>query len=117
MTTDVSAATVPAFDLADRLRKSLRVSDVSVQEMADYLDVNRNTVGRWINGHNEPSGAVVRLWAMRTGVPYVWLRDGESPHQDGPGGGSATVVRPPGLEPGTRWFVSGTARYAQPRAA
>ena len=92
---------VPAFDLADRMRKALRESDVSVQEMAEYLEVGRNTVSRWINGHIEPSGAVVRLWALRTGVPYSWLRDGTTnPRQDGPDGGSR-AVRPEGLEPPT----------------
>lgn len=112
MTTDASAAVAPQWDLADRLRKSLRVADVSVQDMADYLEVSRNTVGRWINGHNEPSGAVVRLWAMRTGVSYAWLRDGQSPRQDGPDGGSASGVRPLGLEPRTRWFGSSPALVA-----
>lgn len=88
MSTDTEALRAPAFDLADRMRKALRVAGISVQEMADYLDVGRNTVGRYINGHTDPSGAVVRLWALRTGVSYAWLRDGESPRQDGPDGGS-----------------------------
>jgi hypothetical protein len=39
---------VPAWDLADRLRKTLRESGVGVQEMADYLEVSRNTVSAWI---------------------------------------------------------------------
>lgn len=28
---------------------------MSVQEMAEFLGVNRNTVGRWLNGHIQPS--------------------------------------------------------------
>lgn len=79
-----TSPTVPVFDLADRLRKSLRVADISVQDMADYLEVSRNTIGRWINGHGEPNGAAVRLWALRCGVPYVWLRHGVVPEGDGP---------------------------------
>lgn len=43
------------FDLADRMRKALRVSGVTVQQMADYLGVSRNTVSTWINGHIVPS--------------------------------------------------------------
>jgi DNA-binding XRE family transcriptional regulator len=115
MTTQTDPAalpSVPSFDLADRLRKALREADVSVQEMADYLEVSRNTVGRWINGHVDPSGAVVRLWALRTGVPHAWLRDGTTnPHQDGPGGGSHGV-RPEGLEPPT--FCSGVSATVVP---
>ena len=59
------------------MRKSLRTSGVGVQEMADYLGVARNTVSTWINGRIEPSTQTIRLWALRTGVPYEWLRDGE----------------------------------------
>lgn len=61
------------FDLADRMRKALRVSGMSVQEMADYLGVTRGTVSTWINGHIHPSTQTLRLWAARTAVPYSWL--------------------------------------------
>lgn len=77
-----------AFDLADRLRKSLRVSGVSVQEMSDYLEVSRNTVGRWVNGHYVPSRAELIAWALRTGVPVAWLETGTIQPRgrgDGPG--------------------------------
>jgi transcriptional regulator with XRE-family HTH domain len=79
---------IPQFDLADRLRKALRVADVPVQEIADYLGVSRNTVGAWINGRVVPGKAFIRLWAMRTGVPFDWLEKGESPDQGGPGPGA-----------------------------
>ena len=68
--------TVPEWDLADRMRKALRESDIGVQEMADYLGVARNTVSTWINGRIEPSIQTLRLWAMRCGVPYEWLVGG-----------------------------------------
>lgn len=73
---------VPVWDLADRMRKSLREANIGVIEMASYLEVNRNTVGTWLNGHNRPSPATMRLWAMRCGVPFEWLRDGELPRVD-----------------------------------
>lgn len=69
-------AAVPEWDLADRMRKALRSSGWSVQEMADYLEVAPTTVSTWINGRNRPSPSAVRLWAMRTGVPYEWLVSG-----------------------------------------
>ena len=72
---------VPQFDLADRMRKALRTSDLGVQDMADYLGVARSTVGKWINGHINPSKQSLRLWALRTGVDFDWLVTGESPHQ------------------------------------
>jgi DNA-binding transcriptional regulator YiaG len=67
---------VPEWDLADRMRKALRISGTGVQEMADYLGVARNTVSTWINGRIDPSTQTLRLWAMRCGVPYEWLLEG-----------------------------------------
>jgi transcriptional regulator with XRE-family HTH domain len=64
------------FDTADRMRKSLRVSGLTVQDMADYLGVTRGTVSTWINGHISPSVQTLMLWAMKTGVPYEWLTGG-----------------------------------------
>jgi transcriptional regulator with XRE-family HTH domain len=86
MSMQTSVGVVPEFDRADRMRKALRVSGISVQEIADYLGVARNTVSTWINGRIDPSTQTVRLWALRTGVPYEWLQTGEIPDQ-GPGGG------------------------------
>lgn len=67
---------VPQWDLADRMRKSLREAKVGVGEMAGYLDVERNTVGSWINGRITPRTQTLRLWALRCGVPYEWLVTG-----------------------------------------
>lgn len=99
MSQAVGRSPVPEWDLADRMRKGLREADISVQEIADYLGVGRNTVSRWINGRIAPSVQTLRLWALRTGVPYAWLRDGTTP--DGPGSGDA---RPEGFEPPTFWL-------------
>jgi transcriptional regulator with XRE-family HTH domain len=68
-----SPADVPAWDVADRMRKSLRHANGGVAEMADYLGVSRASVSNWINGRIEPSTQTLRLWAMRTGVSYEWL--------------------------------------------
>jgi transcriptional regulator with XRE-family HTH domain len=79
MTTQRSDLLVPQFDLADRMRKALRVADIGVQEMADFLGVARNTVSTWINGKIQPSTQTIRLWAIRCNVPYEWLRWGDTP--------------------------------------
>jgi transcriptional regulator with XRE-family HTH domain len=74
-----------AFDLADRMRKALRVGGVSVQEVADSLEVSRNAVSSWINGRNKPRHRDLRDFALRTGVPLPWLETGEAgPSDDGP---------------------------------
>jgi len=64
---------VPEWDIADRMRKSLRHAGIGVQQMADYLDVDRSTVSTWINGRITPSTQTLRLWALRCGVDYAWL--------------------------------------------
>lgn len=85
--------TVPTWDLADRLRKSLRASGLGVQDVADELEISRSTVSAWINGRNRPSAAALRLWAMRTGVDYHWLRDGKPQVE----GGIIAVYCPPAV--------------------
>ncbi|HUX71799.1 MAG TPA: helix-turn-helix transcriptional regulator [Cellulomonadaceae bacterium] len=108
---------VPEFDLADRMRKALRTSGIGVQEMADYLDVARNTVSTWINGRIVPSSQTIRLWALRTGVPYSWLRDGtENPRQGDPGGGVSLPRLDSNQQPSgyTQSEVSGATIYALP---
>jgi len=83
---------VPSWDTADRIRKALRVADLGVQELADYLEVSRTSVSNWINGRIDPSAQSLRLIAMRCGVSYSWLRTGETDTQsDGPNPGPGTV--------------------------
>jgi transcriptional regulator with XRE-family HTH domain len=89
MTNSPAEGNVPQFDMADRLRKALRQAGLSVQDMAEYLGVSRNSVGNWINGRTAPTKPALMLWAMRTGVPFEWLQTGESPHRGGPGEGLA----------------------------
>jgi transcriptional regulator with XRE-family HTH domain len=75
-----------AFDLADRMRKALRTSDVSVHEIAERLEVSRNTVSAWINGRNKPRPRDLRDFALATGVPRSWLESGDAgPSDDDPG--------------------------------
>ncbi len=75
------------WTLADRMRKSLDVAGVEVQEMAEYLEVTRGTIGNWINGRNKPQAHVLKLWAMRTGAPLEWLKTGETKNPPTRGGG------------------------------
>lgn len=70
---------IPEWDLADRMRKALRHADVGVAQMATYLGVTRGTISTWINGRIHPSTQTIRLWALRTGVPFEWLKDGYLP--------------------------------------
>ena len=65
--------------IADRLKRSLRYAGLSHHEMADFMEVHRNTVGCWVQGKSMPMPALIRLWADRTGVPVEWLKTGKWP--------------------------------------
>lgn len=62
-------------------------------DMAEYLGIARETISTWLNGKHKPSRSNVKLWALRTGVPYAWIVEQEP--------GDPNGVHPPGLEPGT----------------
>ncbi len=73
---------IPQWDLSDRMRKCLSYSGIGVSEIATYFGVSRNTISSWINGRVEPSVQAMRLWAIKTGVDYEWLKTGEAPHPE-----------------------------------
>lgn len=61
------------FTLGDALRRSAADAGLSAAQMAEYLGNSRFTVSAWLNDHNQPGTSTLRLWALRTGVPYEWL--------------------------------------------
>lgn len=72
---------VPEVTLGMRLYIALRAADIGVQEMADELGITRQALGRWIadgNRRGVPS-LYLKTIALRTGVPYEWLKDGLPP--------------------------------------
>ena len=93
MTEMPTTGTVPTFDKADRLAKALQHARVSVQDMADELGVSRNTVGNYLNRRTTIGRAALRVWALRTGVPFEWLENGESPTSSPTPGSGATLPR------------------------
>ena len=68
-----------AFDLGDRLDKAMRVAGLSIDDMAEALDVSRNTIGNYRAGRTSPSKLQIKEWAMRTGAPLEWLMYGTEP--------------------------------------
>lgn len=70
-------AAIPEWDIADRMRKSMRHAEIGNREIAGYLGVSTRTVSAWINGRTPPTTQTLRLWANRCGVSYDWLAKGE----------------------------------------
>jgi transcriptional regulator with XRE-family HTH domain len=80
-TPDVGAPDGLQQTLGDRLSKSLKYAGMSHQDMAEYLEVHRNSVGAWCTDRNRIMPAILRLWAQRVGLPLEWLREGTWPER------------------------------------
>lgn len=71
-----------AFDLGDRLDKAMRVAGLGPDDMAEALDVSRNTIGNYRSGRTHPSKLQIKEWSVRTGAPLEWLLTGNVPDSD-----------------------------------
>ena len=49
---------------------------VSVQEVADHLGINKDTVYKWIDARGLPAHRVGRLWKFQLGEIDSWVRSG-----------------------------------------
>lgn len=49
---------------------------MSVDEIADYLGVSKDTVYAWINGRGMPAHKIVRLWKFKRDEVDTWIRAG-----------------------------------------
>lgn len=76
-----------AFDLFDRLHKSMRVSGHSATSLAQALEVHRNTVNNYLKGKTPMDRRTKIAWAFATGVPVSWLETGEAQ--------TSTIPEPP----------------------
>lgn len=75
----MSTATVPQFQLHHRLALALEASGVEPADMAEDLGVHVNSIHNWMGGRTNPKLGMIKLWALRTGVPYTWILDGVEP--------------------------------------
>lgn len=79
MTEMRSRGAVPVITLGDRLGIALKFANMKTQEMADYLDVSRNTITNYVSERTHADKRTLMLWAMRTGVDLEWLQTGHAP--------------------------------------
>jgi transcriptional regulator with XRE-family HTH domain len=91
MTTQ-TVGVVPEFRLCDRLRRAREITGLDQAAFAAELGISRTSVSNAETGTRKPIRVTLRAWALRTGVPLVWLETGEVPAPSGPQGG-VTVGR------------------------
>ncbi|MDD4272681.1 MAG: helix-turn-helix domain-containing protein [Desulfobacter postgatei] len=51
---------------------------LSVEEIAQYLGVSKDTVYTWINKKKMPAHKVGRLWKFKKDEVDIWVRDGKA---------------------------------------
>lgn len=63
--------------IGNRMRDARRSTGATQAELAEALDISRQTVWDWENDKRAPSKIAVVAWAMVTGVGSDWLLTGE----------------------------------------
>ncbi|MFC1652830.1 helix-turn-helix domain-containing protein [Planctomycetota bacterium] len=51
---------------------------LSVDEIAEYLGIKRDTVYKWISQDRMPAHKVGRLWKFKVAEVDQWVRDGKA---------------------------------------
>jgi excisionase family DNA binding protein len=71
----------------DFLMETLAMSDrwLSVEEIAEYLGVSKDTVYAWISKRNMPSHRIGRLWKFKSEEVDEWVRSGGAADIEGRG--------------------------------
>lgn len=97
-TTENQIPEVLGQTLGDRLEKSLKYAGMTQQDMAEFLEVHRNTISGYTTGKTRMMPAIMRLWAVQVDLPLEWLRTGvwpEDPTQPAPAPVKKTPVKAP----------------------
>lgn len=105
---------IPQWTAADRLRKARIAAGLSQNELADRIGCGINTISNYETGATtNVRRMVMRQWALATGVPEAWLRDGIEPiHSPDPGTQSARPNRMPDQANDQSGWIHGLAAVA-----
>ena len=80
------------WDVSDRLRKAREVAGLEQQQLAERMQVSRQTIGNYENRRVRLNRGFIALWSLATGAPLEWVLTGEWPGET-PGGPAANIER------------------------
>lgn len=72
------------FDLADRIRKAMRVAGLDQTELGALVGVTGSAISTWTRGRHDPAPKYLERIASATGVPLPWLTNGPTHRQPTP---------------------------------
>lgn len=58
---------------------------LSVDEIAEYLGVTKDSIYRWIEKRGLPAHKVGKLWKFKAAEIDAWVRSGQAQEDDAPG--------------------------------
>ncbi len=68
----------PRFTVHDRCLKARKDAELEQQELADRIEVSRQTISNYETGRiTRPTKPTLRRWALTCGVTFEWLYAGE----------------------------------------
>ena len=91
MTSAYDQGNVPDFEMRHRLQLAREFAGLDRGQLADRMEISRNSVINAETGRTRPRKLVLNAWAMATGVPVSWIITGEAPK--GPPGPPGTGLR------------------------
>jgi transcriptional regulator with XRE-family HTH domain len=75
--TTTNTTTIPAFTIADRIRKAREVAGLDQHQLADVTGIARSTISNYERGSTKPSRAYVKSIGLATGVDHRWIWTGD----------------------------------------
>ena len=51
---------------------------ISISDVAEYIDVNKDTIRNWIKSTDIPAHRVGKLWRFKKSELDVWIKTGRS---------------------------------------
>ena len=91
MTSAYEQGIVPTIEIRHRLRIAREFAGYERDQLADAIEVSRNTIGNAESGRARPRKIMINAWALACGVPVSWIMTGE-PSSDHPGPSSGLGI-------------------------